>query len=161
MSFRCITRFFIRKFLFANGICTNLYHNYANEILPIIDYHQSPSLQPRLIKIKNFENLSQVWLARRSLIKCRERCGTLGSWAFLSPGNGLQNEEKFLNGEDRFLLHEESTLIIGSLRTEAIFWHWGNSWMKASAKEIYDACNLRLQTWMSFPYPGITNSIAM
>jgi glucuronate isomerase len=135
------TPFLSEDFLLQNEYARALYHNYAKN-LPIIDYHNH--LSPNEInQNKKFENLSKIWLAGDHYKWRAMR--TLGINEHFITGNA-SDAEKFLKWGQTVPFTMRNPL-----------YHWSHLELKryfgieellneASAKEIYEACNSKLQT---------------
>lgn len=129
------------NFLLYNKTAEILYHEYARD-LPIIDYHChiTPS---EIATNKQFENLTQIWLAGDHYKMRAMRA------------NGVN--EKFITGDasdaDKFL--QWATTIPNTMRNP--LYHWTHLELKryfginkllnpSTAKEIYDEATAMLQT---------------
>lgn len=129
------------NFLLKNRYAQELYHNYAAH-QPIIDYHNH--LPPKEIaENRQFENISQVWLA-----------GDHYKWRAMRT---LGVDEKFITGNasDKEKFIAWATVVPATVRNP--LYHWTHLELKRyfgidvllngqNASDIYDEINRKLQT---------------
>ncbi|MDR0870856.1 MAG: glucuronate isomerase [Planctomycetaceae bacterium] len=133
--------FITDNFLLQSEAAIRLYHGYAND-MPIIDYHCH--LSPKEVaENRQFENLSQIWLA-----------GDHYKWRAMRAA-GV--DEKYITGDasdwEKFQAWAET--VPKTLRNP--LYHWTHLELKRpfgitkqlspdTAKEIWNECNAKLQT---------------
>ena len=133
--------FLDENFLLNNKTSQKLYHDFAKQ-MPVIDYHCHLSPQ-QIADDVQFENLTQIWLN-----------GDHYKWRAMRA-NGI--DENFITGNasDWEKFEKWAETVPYTMRNP--LYHWTHLELKryfginkilnpASAKEIYDECNSKLQT---------------
>uniref|UniRef100_UPI003216C5BB glucuronate isomerase n=1 Tax=uncultured Draconibacterium sp. TaxID=1573823 RepID=UPI003216C5BB len=134
-------KFMDKDFLLQSDVAKELYHNHAAK-MPIFDYHCH--INPKEIEEdKSFENITQIWLA-----------GDHYKWRAMRT-NGV--DEKYCTGDasDWEKFEKWAETVPHTLRNP--LFHWTHLELKkffgidkvlspATAKEIWDECNAKLQT---------------
>lgn len=145
-------KFMDENFLLQTETAQELYHNYAAK-MPIFDYHCHINPQ-EIAEDKQFENITQVWLY-----------GDHYKWRGMRT-NGV--DEKYCTGDasDWEKFEKWAETVPYTLRNP--LFHWTHLELKkffgidkilspATAKEIWDECNAKLQT----PEYSVRNIIRM
>lgn len=145
-------KFMDKDFLLQTETAKELYHNHAAK-MPIFDYHCHINPQ-EIAEDKRFENLTQIWLA-----------GDHYKWRSMRT-NGI--DEKYCTGDasDWEKFEKWAETVPYTLRNP--LFHWTHLELKAffgidkvlspaTAKEIWDECNAKLQT----PEYSVKNIIRM
>ncbi|NOR75316.1 MAG: glucuronate isomerase [Draconibacterium sp.] len=145
-------KFMDKDFLLQTKTAQDLYHNHAAK-MPIFDYHCHINPQ-EIAENKQFENISQAWLA-----------GDHYKWRGMRT-NGV--DEKYCTGDasDWEKFEKWAETVPFTLRNP--LYHWTHMELKKffgidkilnseTAKEIWDECNAKLQT----PEYSVRNIIRM
>ena len=134
-------KFLDKDFILETDTAKKLYHEFAAD-LPIIDYHCHISPQ-EIAEDKQFENMTQIWLN-----------GDHYKWRALRA-NGITENKITGDASDWEKFENWSATVPYTLRNP--LYHWTHLELKkpfgidkilspSSAKEIWDACNEKLNT---------------
>jgi glucuronate isomerase len=136
-----VKNFLDENFLLQTETAKTLYHEFAKQ-MPIIDYHNH-LLPDQIAEDKNFENITQVWLY-----------GDHYKWRAMRS-NGV--DEHYITGgaSDWEKFEKWAETVPYTLRNP--LYHWTHLELQryfdihevlspANAREVYDACNAKLQT---------------
>lgn len=134
-------KFLDKDFILETDTAKKLYHEFAAD-LPIIDYHCHISPQ-EIAEDKQFENMTQIWLN-----------GDHYKWRALRA-NGITENKITGDASDWAKFENWSATVPYTLRNP--LYHWTHLELKkpfgidkilspSSAKEIWDACNEKLNT---------------
>lgn len=139
--FRTMKQFMDKDFLLQTNVAKELYHNHAAK-MPIFDYHCHLNPQ-EIAEDKTFENLTQIWLS-----------GDHYKWRGMRT-NGVEEKYCTGNASDWEKFEKWAETVPHTLRNP--LFHWTHLELKkffgidkilspATAKEIWEECNAKLQT---------------